>query len=94
MKVPFVDLRAMHEEIRPEIKAAFKDIFDRSSFVGGRNVDAFEKDFAAYCGVRQVVTCASGTDAVKLALMAAGVQQARRLLRLRMLPLPLLKLSP
>src|SRR5512141_2936768 len=69
MKVPFVDLRAMHEEVRPEIEAAFKAVFDRSSYVG-----AFEKDFAAYLGVKQAVACASGTDAVKLALMAAGVR--------------------
>ncbi len=74
MKVPFVDLRSMHEEVRPEIEAAFKDIFDRSAFVGGSYVDTFEKDFAAFCGVAQAVTCASGTDAVKLALMAAGVR--------------------
>jgi dTDP-4-amino-4,6-dideoxygalactose transaminase len=74
MKVPFVDLRAMHEEVRPEIETAFKDVFDRSSFVGGAYVDTFEKDFADYCGMRQAVACASGTDAVKLALMAAGVQ--------------------
>src|SRR5512140_2655032 len=74
MKVPFVDLLAMHEEVRPEIEAAFKDIFDRSSFIGGSYVDAFEKDFAAYCGVPHAVDCASGTDAVKMALMAAGVR--------------------
>jgi dTDP-4-amino-4,6-dideoxygalactose transaminase len=74
MKVPFVDLRAMHEEVRPEVEAAFKDVFDQSSFVGGAYVDTFEKDFAAYIGVRQAVACASGTDAVKLALMATGVQ--------------------
>jgi dTDP-4-amino-4,6-dideoxygalactose transaminase len=74
MNVPFVDLRAMHEEIRPGIEAEFKDVFERSSFIGGAYVDNFEKDFAAYCGVQQVVACASGTDAVKLALMAAGVR--------------------
>src|SRR5512135_2271320 len=74
MKVPFVDLRAMHEEVRPEIEAAFKDILDRSSFVGGTYVDAFEKDFAAFCGVMQAIACASGTDAVKMALMAAGMR--------------------
>ena len=74
MKVPFVDLRLMHEEVRPEIEAAFKDVFDRSSFIGGSYVETFEKDFAEFCGVRQVVACASGTDAVKLALMAAGVR--------------------
>lgn len=74
MNVPFVNLRAMHEEIRPWIEAAFKDIIDRSSFIGGTYVDIFEKDFATYCGIQQVVACASGTDAVKLALMAAGVR--------------------
>ena len=74
MKVPFVDLRAMHEEIRPEIEAAFKEVLDRSSFIGGSYVDTFEKDFAAFCGVSQAVACASGTDAVKLGLMAAGVR--------------------
>ncbi len=73
MKVPFVDLRAMHEEVRPELEAAFKDVLDRSSFIGGSYVETFEKDFAAYCGVKHVASCASGTDAVKLALMAAGV---------------------
>ena len=74
MKVPFVDLRAMHEEIRPSIEAAFMDVFDRSSFIGGSYVDLFEKDFAAYCGIQQAIACASGTDAIKLALMAAGVR--------------------
>ncbi len=74
MKVPFVDLRAMHEELRPEIEAAFKDVFDRSSFIGSSYVDTFEKNFASYCGASQAVACASGTDAVKLALMAVGVK--------------------
>jgi dTDP-4-amino-4,6-dideoxygalactose transaminase len=74
MKVPFVDLRAIHEEVRPEIEAVFKDVFDRSAFVGGSYVDTFEKNFATFCGARQAVACASGTDAVKLALMAAGVR--------------------
>jgi len=73
MKVPFVDLRAMHEEVRPELEAAFRNVLDRSSFVGGSYVETFENDFAAYCGVKHVIACASGTDAVKLALMAAGV---------------------
>ncbi len=73
MKVPFVDLRAMHEEVRPAVEAAFKDILDRSSFIGGSYVETFEKNFAAYCGVKHVASCASGTDALKLALMAAGV---------------------
>lgn len=74
MKVPFVDLRAMHDEVRSEIMAAFQDILDRSSFIGGSYVDAFEKNFAAFCQAVSAVACASGTDALKLALMAAGVR--------------------
>jgi dTDP-4-amino-4,6-dideoxygalactose transaminase len=74
MKVPFVDLRAMHEEVRPEIEAAFTNVFEHSAFVGGSIVDMFEKNFAAYCGARSAVACSSGTDAVKLALMVAGVR--------------------
>jgi dTDP-4-amino-4,6-dideoxygalactose transaminase len=74
MKVPFVDLRAMHEEVRPEVEAVFQDIFNKSSFIGGPYLNAFESNFAAFCGVKQTVACASGTDAVKLALMAAGVR--------------------
>jgi dTDP-4-amino-4,6-dideoxygalactose transaminase len=73
VKVPFVDLRALHEEVRPEIEAAFKEVVDRSSFIGGDRVLNFEKDFASFCGSKYAVTCASGTDALKLALMAAGV---------------------
>ncbi|MCX6038388.1 MAG: aminotransferase class I/II-fold pyridoxal phosphate-dependent enzyme [Chloroflexi bacterium] len=74
MKVPFVDLRFMHEEVHPALEAAFKDVLDRSAFIGGSYLESFEKNFAFYCGVSQAVACASGTDAVKLALMAAGVR--------------------
>jgi dTDP-4-amino-4,6-dideoxygalactose transaminase len=73
VKVPFVDLRAQHEEIRGEIEAAFKAVVDRSSFIGGELVSNFEKDFAAFCGSKYALACASGTDALKLGLMAAGV---------------------
>jgi len=73
VKVPFVDLRALHEEVRPEIEAVFKEVVDRSSFIGGDRVVNFEADFALFCGSKYAVTCASGTDALKLGLMAAGV---------------------
>ncbi len=73
MKVPFVDLRAMHEEVREDFVTAFNDIIDHSSFVGGAYVANFEENFAAYCGAKYAVSCANGTDAVKLALLAGGV---------------------
>jgi len=73
MKVPFVDLTEQHREIRDEIDAAIGEIIDQSRFVGGPQVESFERHFAAYCGTRYAVACKSGTDALKLALMAVGV---------------------
>ena len=73
MKVPFADLGAQHREIRDEIDSAIRDIIDNSSFVGGSHVEHFERHFADYYGSRHAVACGSGTDALKLALMAAGV---------------------
>ncbi len=69
----FVDLGAQHAEIRPEIDAALADIIDSSGFIGGRHLDAFEAEFAAYVGVPHAVGVASGTDAVRVALQLAGV---------------------
>jgi dTDP-4-amino-4,6-dideoxygalactose transaminase len=73
MKIPFVDLRAQHDEVRAEIDAAIKEIIDNSSFIGGERVSSFEKNYAAFCDTRHALACASGTDALRLALMAAGV---------------------
>lgn len=73
MPVPFVDLRAQHDEVRAEIDAAIKEIIDNSSFIGGPRVASFERNFASFCGTRHALACASGTDALRLALMAAAV---------------------
>ena len=71
--VPFVDLRAQHEEVRVEIEAAIRDIINRSSFIGGSYVTTFEREFASYLGVGEVVAVANGTDALWLGLLAMGV---------------------
>ena len=73
MKVPFVDLTEQQRESGEEIYSASKESIDQSRFVGGPHVENFERDFAAYCGTRYAVACKSGTDALKLALMAVGV---------------------
>jgi len=73
-KVPFVDLRAQHDEVRDQIDHAIADIIDRSSFIGGNYVSTFEREFAAYLGVRDVVGVANGTDALWLALVVSGVK--------------------
>jgi dTDP-4-amino-4,6-dideoxygalactose transaminase len=74
INIPFVDLRAQHEEVREQIEKAFADIIDRSSFVGGSYVSAFEHDFANYLGAKEVVGCGNGTDALWLSLYVAGVK--------------------
>jgi dTDP-4-amino-4,6-dideoxygalactose transaminase len=74
-KIPFVDLLAQHEELRPEIDAAIKDVIDHSSFIGGDALTRFEEAFACYLGVSEVVGTSNGTDALWLAFYAAGVQR-------------------
>jgi dTDP-4-amino-4,6-dideoxygalactose transaminase len=73
-KVPFVDLRAQHDEVRDLIDQAIADIIDRSSFIGGNYVSTFEREFAAYLGVSEVVGVGNGTDALWLALVVSGVK--------------------
>jgi dTDP-4-amino-4,6-dideoxygalactose transaminase len=74
MRVPFVDLRRQHDELRAEIEGCISDLIDSSCFIGGEPVRTFEDNFATYCGARHAVACANGTDALKLALMACGVR--------------------
>lgn len=73
MNVPFLNLRAHHEPIREEILRAVAEVLDAGEFAGGPFVEAFERDFAAYCGTRHAVAVGSGTEALGLALVAAGV---------------------
>lgn len=74
VRVPFVNLRAQYDELRPEIDEVIAKVIDGSAFIGGEAVREFERSFAEYCGTKHAVACASGTDAMQLALMAAGVQ--------------------
>ena len=71
--IHFVDLRAQHEEVRHDIDTAIKTIIDNSSFIGGDHVAEFESAFAAFVGTKEAVAVANGTDALWLALIAAGV---------------------
>ncbi len=73
MRVPFVDLRAQHDELRPTIDAALRAALDKSAFIGGPGIASFETAFARFCGAKHAVGLASGTDALTLALRAVGV---------------------
>lgn len=73
-KVPFLDLVTLHQELEPELLPVFQRALRTAGFIGGPMLDEFEKAFAAFCGTDHCVGVASGTDAVRFALMAAGVQ--------------------
>lgn len=75
MPVPFLDLRAQLQRIRPEVDAAVASVLDSGRFVLGEQNEAFEREFAAYCGVRHAVAVNTGTSALHLALLALGVGQ-------------------
>jgi len=72
--IPLVDLQAAHAEVAEEIELGFKRILANTAFIGGDEVAAFEREFAAFSGVAHCVGVANGTDALELALRAAGVR--------------------
>ncbi len=71
--VPFVDLAAERERIRHELDDAVRTVLDSGQFILGRELAAFEEEFACYCGVGHCVGVGSGTDALILALRACGI---------------------
>jgi dTDP-4-amino-4,6-dideoxygalactose transaminase len=73
MKVPFLDLKAHHQPVREQLDAAISAVLDTAAFAGGPFVEAFEKDFAAYCGSRFAIGVGNGTDALWLSLLALGI---------------------
>jgi dTDP-4-amino-4,6-dideoxygalactose transaminase len=72
--VPFLDLRPSHEPLKAAIMDEVAAVIDSGAFTNGRQVGAFEEAFAAYCGVRNCVGVASGLDALRLGLLAAGLR--------------------
>ncbi|HXF67601.1 MAG TPA: DegT/DnrJ/EryC1/StrS family aminotransferase [Burkholderiales bacterium] len=73
MRVPFLDLKAIHQSVRPELEAAFRRIVDSGWFILGPELEAFESEFAAYCGVKHCVGVGNGLEALYLILHAYGI---------------------
>jgi dTDP-4-amino-4,6-dideoxygalactose transaminase len=71
--IPLVDLKAQYESIKGEIDGALAEVLESCQFILGPKVEAFEADFAAYCQSRFAFGVNSGTSALHLALLAAGV---------------------
>jgi dTDP-4-amino-4,6-dideoxygalactose transaminase len=72
--IPLVDLRAQYRALKPEIDRAVIDVFDNAQFILGPAVSAFETHFAAFCGTSEAIGVNTGTSALHLSLLAAGVK--------------------
>lgn len=73
MKIPFVSFEMMHKEIEEEILVKFKEVYEKNWFIQGPEVEAFEHEFAEYCGTKYCVGCGNGLDALFLPLKAYGI---------------------
>src|SRR3954465_14699607 len=73
IKVPYLDLKAQYRSIKREIDEAVARVLDSGQFVLGPEVAQFEREFAAYCRAAECIALNSGTSALHLALLAAGV---------------------
>ncbi|GGO88341.1 DegT/DnrJ/EryC1/StrS family aminotransferase [Wenjunlia tyrosinilytica] len=69
-RIPLVDLAAAHAEVADEVREGWARVVDSTGFLKGPEVDAFEREFARFCGVRACVGAGNGTDALELALRA------------------------
>src|ERR1043165_8987687 len=79
MPVSFLDLRRQREEVEAEVSAAVERVLDGGTYILGREVEAFEREWARFCGARASAGIANGTDPLPLALVATGaVRPGRR----------------
>lgn len=72
--IQMVDLKQQYHKIKDEIDNAIKDVLDSSVFIGGPQVTSFAKNLSQYLGIKHVVPCANGTDALQIAMMALGLE--------------------
>ncbi|OFY84472.1 MAG: erythromycin biosynthesis sensory transduction protein eryC1 [Bacteroidetes bacterium RIFCSPLOWO2_12_FULL_35_15] len=73
MKIPFVDLKAQYQSIKPEIDEAIGKVITETAFIGGKYVKEFEQLFSKYLNINHIVACANGTDSLEILLKASGV---------------------
>ncbi|MBT5222312.1 MAG: DegT/DnrJ/EryC1/StrS family aminotransferase [Gammaproteobacteria bacterium] len=73
MKVPFMDLKAYYEELKPEMDKSYQRVMDSGWYIQGTEVNLFEKEFAEYCEAKHCIGVANGLDALHLILRAYGI---------------------
>ncbi len=74
MNIQMVDLKGQYEKIKPEVDSEIQKVIDSTAFINGPKVNEFAQNLSNYIGGANVVTCANGTDALQIALMALGLQ--------------------
>jgi UDP-2-acetamido-2-deoxy-ribo-hexuluronate aminotransferase len=72
--IQMVDLVSQYEKIKSEVDTAILDVVTKAQFINGPEVSSFQKEFEEYLGVKHVIPCANGTDALQIALMALGLK--------------------
>ncbi|MCB5292597.1 DegT/DnrJ/EryC1/StrS family aminotransferase [Arthrobacter sp. SO3] len=80
LRVPLVDIAAQHAEIEHELAPQLQDILRRAAFIGGKEVELFERQFADFLGARHCIGVGNGTDALELALRGAGVRPGQEVI--------------
>src|SRR5881227_3896955 len=73
-KIHMVDLATQYQKIQPEIDKAVIDVIHSTAFINGPEVKAFQAELEKYLGVKHVIPCANGTDALQIAMMALDLQ--------------------
>jgi len=73
-KIQMVDLVSQYEKIKPEIDTKLAEVMSSAAFINGPEVKAFQKELEDYLGVKHVIPCANGTDALQIALMALNLE--------------------
>jgi len=72
--IRMVDLKTQYDRIKPEVDAAIHEVIDNTAFINGPAVQRFQKNLESYLGVKHVIPCANGTDALQVSMMALGLE--------------------
>jgi dTDP-4-amino-4,6-dideoxygalactose transaminase len=73
-KIQMVDLVGQYQDIKEEVNSSIQQVMDSAAFINGPEVQAFQKELEAYLGVKHVIPCANGTDALQIAMMGLGLK--------------------
>ena len=73
MKIPFVDLKTQYQSLKPELDSAIQQVINETAFIKGKYVQNFEASYSDAYGVKHVISCGNGTDAIYISLKALGI---------------------